>query len=64
MFFLFCFKGTVKADLERSANSDVYLGYVGWAAGSFASTYELVETPTKNGNTWTDTSLVKACIAR
>lgn len=43
-------------------NSDVFLGVVGWSAGSFDSTYELTETPTKNGNTWTDTSLVKACL--
>jgi len=45
-------------------NSDVYLGYVGWAAGGFDSTYELTETPTQNGNTWTDTALVSACIKR
>lgn len=43
-------------------NADVFLGVVGWAAGSFATTYELSETPTKQGNTWTDTSLVKACL--
>lgn len=43
-------------------NSDVFLGVVGWSAGGFDSTYELVETPTKNGNSWTDTSLVKACL--
>ncbi|KAF2470557.1 glycoside hydrolase [Lindgomyces ingoldianus] len=43
-------------------NSDVYLGYVGWAAGGFSTTYELNETPTQNGNSWTDTSLVKSCI--
>ena len=29
----------IEADFNRSANSDVYLGYVGWAAGSFSSTY-------------------------
>jgi endoglucanase len=43
-------------------NSDVYIGYTGWAAGGFASSYELNETPTQNGNSWTDTSLVKSCI--
>ncbi|MCJ1442798.1 MAG: Endoglucanase EG-II [Stictis urceolatum] len=47
-----------------NSNSDVYLGYVGWAAGNFASTYELDEVPTKNGNTWTDTPLVQACLKR
>ncbi|CAK7205349.1 Endoglucanase EG-II [Sporothrix eucalyptigena] len=46
-------------------NSDVFLGYVGWSAGAFSpTTYELSEVPTKNGNSWTDSSLVKACIAR
>ncbi|CAN8106387.1 unnamed protein product [Discula destructiva] len=43
-------------------NSDVFLGVVGWAAGSFDQTYELVETPTKQGSTWTDAALVKACL--
>jgi endoglucanase len=41
-------------------NTDVYLGYVGWSAGSFAANYALSETPTGS----TDTALVKACIAR
>ncbi|OAA66482.1 glycoside hydrolase family 5 protein [Niveomyces insectorum RCEF 264] len=46
-------------------NADVFLGYVGWSAGAFSpATYELSEVPTKNGNSWTDSSLVKACIAR
>ncbi|PVI06000.1 glycoside hydrolase family 5 protein [Periconia macrospinosa] len=43
-------------------NADVYLGYTGWAAGGFAPSYELNEVPTQNGNSWTDTSLVKSCI--
>lgn len=43
-------------------NSDVYIGYTGWAAGGFAQSYELNEVPTQNGNSWTDTSLVKSCI--
>ncbi|KAI1129150.1 glycoside hydrolase family 5 protein [Nemania abortiva] len=46
-------------------NADVYIGYVGWSAGSFdPQTYELSEVPTKNGNTWTDTSLVQACFKK
>ncbi|KAI0514462.1 glycoside hydrolase family 5 protein [Xylaria bambusicola] len=46
-------------------NSDVYLGYVGWAAGSFdPETYELSEVPTKNGDTWTDSALVQACFKK
>ncbi|KAL6799703.1 carbohydrate-binding module family 1 [Trichoderma sp. SZMC 28012] len=45
-------------------NSDVYLGYVGWGAGSFDSTYILTETPTGSGSSWTDTSLVSSCLSR
>ncbi|KAI3326244.1 glycoside hydrolase family 5 protein [Xylariaceae sp. AK1471] len=46
-------------------NADVYLGYVGWSAGAFdPSTYELSEVPTKNGNSWSDSALVKACFKK
>ncbi|KAH8889182.1 cellulase-domain-containing protein [Thozetella sp. PMI_491] len=45
-------------------NSDVFLGYVGWAAGSFSPTYALTETPTFDGSTWSDTALVAACMKR
>jgi len=41
-------------------NADVYIGYLGWAAGSFATTYALSMTPTGS----TDTALVKACLVR
>lgn len=43
--------------------SDVYLGWVGWAAGSFDTDYELAQTPTNSGSSWTDTSIVSACVA-
>jgi endoglucanase len=43
-------------------NADVYLGYTGWSAGSFDSTYELVLTPTWNGNGWTDRALTKCLL--
>ncbi|MCJ1317680.1 hypothetical protein MMC15_003005 [Xylographa vitiligo] len=42
-----------------NSNSDVYLGWQGWAAGAFATSYVLSETPTGN----TDTLLVQQCIA-
>lgn len=54
----------MKANHCDSANSDVYLGYIGWSAGSFSTTYELNETPTGSGNNWQDTALVKACLKR
>jgi len=44
-------------------NSDVLIGWLGWGAGSFATTYILSETPTDNGGTWTDVPLVSQCIA-
>jgi len=47
----------------ENANSDVFLGWLGWSAGNFASTYALSEVPTDNGGVWTDTSLVSNCIA-
>ncbi|KAH9212535.1 glycoside hydrolase family 5 protein [Leptodontidium sp. 2 PMI_412] len=47
-----------------NANSDVYLAYVGWGAGSFDSTYILTETPNGGGSNWQDTLLVKSCLAR
>ncbi|KAJ3814343.1 endoglucanase [Lentinula aff. lateritia] len=47
----------------QAQNSDVFLGYVGWAAGNFAPTYVLGEAPTQSGTTWTDTLLVSSCMA-
>jgi endoglucanase len=43
--------------------SDVYLGWTGWSAGMFSTSYELSEVPTQNGNSWTDVPLVTQCIA-
>ncbi|KAH8789115.1 glycoside hydrolase superfamily [Hyaloscypha finlandica] len=45
-------------------NSNVFLGYVGWGAGSFATTYALSLTPTNSNGVWTDQPLVKECFAR
>ncbi|KAK3682198.1 glycoside hydrolase family 5 protein [Podospora appendiculata] len=46
-------------------NADVFLGYTGWAAGVFdAQTYHLSEVPTKQGDKWENTALVKACLVR
>lgn len=44
-------------------NSDVYLGYITWAAGGFDQTYNLTETPIFNANgTVTDQPLVTQCV--
>ncbi|KAJ7931237.1 endo-beta-1,4-glucanase [Mycena leptocephala] len=47
----------------QAQNSDVFLGYVGWAAGNFFTGYVLSELPALNGTTWTDTPLVAKCMA-
>ncbi|KAF2236668.1 glycoside hydrolase family 5 protein [Viridothelium virens] len=43
-------------------NSDVYLGYTSWAAGSFATSYTLSETPFGSGTALTDQELVTQCV--
>ncbi|KAJ6572072.1 endoglucanase [Mycena capillaripes] len=47
----------------QAQNSDVFLGYVGWAAGNFFTGYVLSELPVNNSGTWTDTPLVAKCMA-
>ncbi|KAK3072419.1 Endoglucanase EG-II [Teratosphaeriaceae sp. CCFEE 6253] len=42
--------------------SDVFLGWTGWAAGKFDTSYVLSETPTLSGGVYTDQPLVKQCI--
>ncbi|GME60353.1 Metallo-beta-lactamase domain [Neofusicoccum parvum] len=54
----------VCAELDwMNYNTDVFVGWVGWSAGSFDSSYELTLTPTWNGNSWVDTSLMTDCVA-
>ncbi|PMD44759.1 glycoside hydrolase family 5 protein [Hyaloscypha variabilis F] len=43
-----------------NANSDVYLGYIGWAAGTLTSTYSL--TPGYSSHGWVDQLLVQGCL--
>ncbi|KAE9378464.1 glycoside hydrolase family 5 protein [Stipitochalara longipes BDJ] len=43
-----------------NANSDVFLGYIGWAAGTLASTYSL--TPGYSSHGWVDQLLVQGCL--
>ncbi|KAL1296785.1 hypothetical protein AAFC00_000247 [Neodothiora populina] len=54
-----CLQMVCEALQTLMKNSDVYLGWTGWAAGSFDSSYALSETP--NGST--DQQLVTKCIA-
>ncbi|KAG1868488.1 glycoside hydrolase family 5 protein [Suillus subluteus] len=47
----------------QAAQSDVILGYLGWAAGSFATDYVLSEVPVYNGTGWNDTLLVSMAMS-
>ncbi|KAH9836003.1 Endoglucanase EG-II [Teratosphaeria destructans] len=47
---------------EINKYSDVFMGWLGWAAGAFATSYALSETPTQSGSTWTDQELVTQCV--
>ncbi|KAL2071451.1 hypothetical protein VTL71DRAFT_12686 [Oculimacula yallundae] len=59
-----CVNYFCKQNAFINANSDVYLGVVGWSAGSFDQTYVLTMTPTWSGNSFQDTLLVKSCLKR
>ncbi|KZT55893.1 glycoside hydrolase family 5 protein [Calocera cornea HHB12733] len=45
-----------------NTNSDVYLGWTGWAAGSFDPSYVLSMVPTNTSGVWTDTTLVAGAL--
>ncbi|ODA76861.1 hypothetical protein RJ55_07377 [Drechmeria coniospora] len=53
----FCAQNQFIAD-----NTDVFVGFVGWAAGSFDSTYTLTLTPIANNGSYKDNKLMKKCI--
>lgn len=55
-----CEKDVCAAIASLNANSDVYLGYVGWSAGAFDSSYVLSLTP--NGSK--DQQLLSKCFSR
>jgi endoglucanase len=46
-----------------NSNSDVFLGWTAWSAGSFKTSYALSLTPTLDGQTWTDEPLLTQCVA-
>ncbi|KAJ7669341.1 endoglucanase [Mycena polygramma] len=58
-----CFTFMCQQIAFQAQNSDVILGYVGWAAGNFYTGYVLSELPALSGTTWTDTPLVAKCMA-
>jgi len=50
-------------DTSRHVLSIVILGYVGWAAGSFSTSYVLSQVPSYSGNGWNDTLLVSMAMS-
>ena len=44
------------------ANSDVFVGLVGWAAGSFSTSYVLSMVPTRSNNRFVDNELCTKCL--
>lgn len=44
-------------------NSDVFLGWTGWAAGMFDTSYVLSLTPSGSVGAYTDQKLLTQCIA-
>lgn len=47
-----------------NANSDVFVGLVAWAAGSFSSSYLLSLTPSKQGGGLVDNALAAQCVVK
>ncbi|KAK0112624.1 hypothetical protein ONS95_014365 [Cadophora gregata] len=43
-------------------NSDVFLGYIAWAAGSFSTSYVLSLTPSKKNGKYVDNQLAAQCV--
>lgn len=59
-----CMQDVCQALEFLNQNSDAYLGYLGWGAGSFDDTYELSLTPKDNGaGSFTDVPLLTKCFA-
>jgi endoglucanase len=57
-----CFTDFCNQNSFINNNSDVYLGYIAWGAGSFnASSIENL-TPTKSGTKWTDQQMAIKCV--
>lgn len=55
-----CEQHVCAAISSLNQNSDVYLGYVGWSAGAFDTSYVLSQTPTGSR----DQTLVSKCFSR
>jgi endoglucanase len=57
-----CFTDFCAQNTFLNNNSDVFIGYVAWGAGSFATTDLLSLTPSKAGTKWTDAKMDTECV--
>ncbi|CZR67810.1 related to cellulase precursor [Phialocephala subalpina] len=57
-----CFTDFCAQNAFLNANSDVFLGYIAWAAGSFATSYVLSLTPSKSNGKFVDNALASQCV--
>ncbi|KAG1902489.1 glycoside hydrolase family 5 protein [Suillus fuscotomentosus] len=58
-----CINYLSQAISYQASQSDVILGYIGWAAGSFATNYVLSQVPSYSGTSWNDTLLVSMAMS-
>ncbi|KAF4624012.1 hypothetical protein G7Y89_g14164 [Cudoniella acicularis] len=57
-----CFTDFCAQNTFLNQNSDVFLGYIAWAAGSFATSYTLSLTPSKQNGKFVDNALASQCV--
>ncbi|KAH9906395.1 endoglucanase 2 [Xylariomycetidae sp. FL2044] len=57
-----CFTSFCAQNTFINENADVFVGLVGWGAGSFGTDYVLSLTPTKQGSSLVDSDLMTQCV--
>ncbi|TVY87713.1 Endoglucanase EG-II [Lachnellula willkommii] len=57
-----CFTDFCAQNAFLNQNSDVFLGYIAWGAGSFATSYTLSLTPSKQNGRFVDNALASQCV--
>lgn len=57
-----CFTDFCAQNKYLNDNSDVFLGYIAWAAGSFSTSYVLSLTPSKQNGKYVDNQLASQCV--
>jgi endoglucanase len=57
-----CFTDFCAQNTFLNQNSDVFLGYIAWAAGSFSTSYVLSLTPTEQNGKFVDNALASQCV--